>query len=539
MLTFLKVKDFAIIDEVRIEFEEGLSVITGETGAGKSIIVNALSTLMNAKTPSDMVRSNTAQAEVSGHFFLGDEEFVVRRIIGASGRSRAFLNEDPVTLGRLEETGKKLINIYGQNEFQHLLNKETYVRIIDNLLSLTGERDSLEQKVAALKRVRIEYDGKKREVEGREKEIALLEFQIDEIEKAALSEGEEEEIRERLKLLKDAEKIRGTLEAITDSLYGSDQSMHGACKTLVGLLKPFSAIEVIDKLKDRMEALSFEMEDIMIDIKGVEKIASFDPAELEMLESRLSLIFQLKNKYGKTYHEIKAFEETARERLIYLSALTDNIERLEKERTLLEKEVEDMARALSDKRKKGVPSVEKAIVDELELLSIKGALFRIAVEDKGGIDEEGMDEIELLISTNPGEPLKPLRKIASGGELSRIMLAMKRVVGGEEEKVLIFDEVDAGIGGRVADMVGRRLKALAKNHQVICITHLPQIAVYGNHHYLVEKEQKANGTKTGIRRLSGRERISEVARMMGGPVITEKTLQRAEEMLQNAEKGIN
>ena len=539
MLTFLKVKDFAIIDEVRIEFEEGLSVITGETGAGKSIIINALSTLMNAKAPSDMVRSNTTQAEVSGHFFLGDEEFVVRRIIGASGRSRAFLNEEPVTLGRLEETGKKLINIYGQNEFQHLLNKETYVRIIDNLLSLAEERDSLAEKVAALKRVRTEYEGKEREVEGREKEIALLEFQIDEIEKAALSEGEEEEIRERLKLLKDAEKIRGTLEAITDSLYGGDQSMHGACKTLVGLLKPFSTIEVIEKLKDRMEALSFEMEDIMIDIKGVEKIASFDPAELEMLESRLSLIFQLKNKYGKTYHEIKAFEETARERLIYLSALTDNIERLEKERALLEKEVEDMARALSDKRKKGVPSVEKAIVDELELLSIKGALFRIAVEDKGGIDEEGMDEIELLISTNPGEPLKPLRKIASGGELSRIMLAMKRVVGGEEEKVLIFDEVDAGIGGRVADMVGRRLKALAKDHQVICITHLPQIAVYGNHHYLVEKEQKTNGTKTGIRRLSGRERISEVARMMGGPVITEKTLQRAEEMLQNAEKGIN
>jgi len=539
MLTFLKVKDFAIIDEVRVEFEEGLSVITGETGAGKSIIINALSTLMNAKAPADMVRTNTSQAEVSGHFFLGDEEFVVKRIIGASGRSRAFLNEEPVTLGRLEETGKKLINIYGQNEFQHLLNRENYIRIIDSLLSLTGERESLAEKVVALKRVRTEYESRKREAEGREKEMSLLEFQIDEIEKAALSPDEEEEIRERLKLLKDAEKIRGTLEVVTDSLYGGDQSMHGACKTLTGLLKPFSAIEVIEKLRNRIEALSFEMEEIMMDVKGVEKIASFDPAELEMLEARLGLIFQLKNKYGKTYDEIKAFGESARARLVYLSALTDNIERLEKERVLLEEEVESMARALSDRRKEGVPSVERAVVDELELLSIKGAVFRIAIEDKGGIDEEGMDEIELLISTNPGEPPKPLRRIASGGELSRIMLAMKRVVGGEEEKVLIFDEVDAGIGGRVADMVGRRLRALAKDHQVICITHLPQIAVYGNNHYLVEKEQEEKGTKTGIRRLSEKERVAEVARMMGGTNITEKTLQRAEEMLQNAEKGVN
>ena len=539
MLTFLKVKDFAIIDEVRIEFEDGLSVITGETGAGKSIIINALSTLMNAKAPSDMVRTNTSQAEVSGHFYLGEEEFVVKRIIGASGRSRAFLNEEPVTLGKLEETGKKLINIYGQNEFQHLLNKDNYVRIIDHLLSLAAERESLAEKVSSLKRVRTEYEGRKREAEGREKEISLLEFQIDEIEKAALCEGEEEEIRERLKLLRDAEKIKGALEAITESIYGSDQSMHGASKTLVGILKPFSAIEVIEKLRGRLEALSFEMEEIMIDVRDVEKIASFDPAEIEMLESRLDLIFQLKNKYGKTCDEIKAFAESARERLTYLSALTDNIERLETERDLLEKEVENMARTLSDKRKDGVPPVEKAIVGELELLSIKGTLFRIAVEDKGSIDEEGMDEIELLISTNPGEPLKPLRKIASGGELSRIMLAMKRVVGGEEEKVLIFDEVDAGIGGRVADMVGRRLKALARDHQVICITHLPQIAVYGNHHYLVEKEQETAGTKTGIRRLSEQERITEVARMMGGTNITEKTLQRAEEMLQHAEKGNN
>ncbi|HEY3277301.1 MAG TPA: DNA repair protein RecN [Syntrophorhabdaceae bacterium] len=538
MLTYLRVKDFAIIDELGIEFGEGLNVITGETGAGKSIIINALSTLTNPKNPSDMVRSNTAQAEVSAHFFAGREEYIVKRIISRAGRSRGFLNDEPVTLGRLEEMAGRLVNIYGQNEFQHLLDKESYIAIIDTMLGLTSERERLSEKVTLLKRLKAELEVKKGERSGREKEIYLLEFQIDEIEKAGIREGEEEEIRERLKLLKDGEKITSALETISDNFYESDQSIQVTLKTLMGLLKPFSAIEDVNKLKDRMESLSFEVEDIMSDVKRLEKTAAFDPRELETLEARISQIFQLKNKYGKTYDEIMSFEDSARRRLAYLSTLSENIADLSKEKERLEKEVTDLARTISDRRARGVPPIEEAIVRELGLLSIKDALFRIALSDKGNIDEEGSDEIELLISTNPGEPLKPLRRVASGGELSRIMLAMKRVIGGEKEKVLIFDEVDAGIGGRVADMVGKRLRSLAKEHQVICITHLPQIAAYGEHHYLVEKSHQGNGTKTGIRRLSKEERVPEIARMMGGASVTEKALQRAEEMLCNAEKGV-
>ncbi|MBA4417257.1 MAG: hypothetical protein C0392_05015 [Syntrophus sp. (in: bacteria)] len=539
MLTFLKVKDFAIIDELHIAFEEGLNVITGETGAGKSIIINALSTLINTKVSADIVRSSASQAEISGHFVQGNGEYVMRRVISQSGRSRAFLNEDLVTLAKLEETGKKLINIYGQNEFQHLLNKENYIAIIDNLLSLTEEREHLAGKALILKRIKTECEAKKRESEGRGKEIYLLEFQCDEIEKADLRKGEENEIRERLKLLKDAEKIRGTLDIISEHLFDTEESMHMTCRKFVNLLKPFQAIEAMETLKNRVESLSFDIEDIITDIKGIEKTVTFDPGELEMLEGRLSHIFDLKNKYGKTYEDIRAFADIAQERLFYLSSLSEDIGTLEKERTLLEKEVLTLAQALSGKRKEGAPSIEQAIIEELGFLSMKEALFQINVTDKGSIDEEGADDIELRISTNRGEPLKPLRKIASGGELSRIMLAMKRVVGGEEEKTLIFDEVDAGIGGRVADMVGKRLKGLAKEHQVICITHLPQIAMYGDHHFLVEKEQKEDGAKTGIKALSRKERIVEIARMIGGITITEKTLQRAEEMLHNAEKGIN
>ncbi len=539
MLTFLKVKGFAIIDELQVEFGEGFNVITGETGAGKSIIINALSTLMNAKTSSDMIRSNAQQAEVIGHFFYSADEFVLRRIMGISGRSRAFLNDNPVTLSRLEETGNMLINIYGQNEFQYLLNKESYTGIIDSLLSLDGERQFLGEKVGMLKKVEGELERKKKEVEGRGKEIALLEFQVEEIERENIKEGEEELIKERLKILKDAEKIKSSLGVVVDSLYEGENSVHVNLKRFTGLLKSFSNIEAIDKLKNRIESISFDVEDVLMEIKDIEKGLLYEPDELQMLEERLSKIYELKNKYGKTYGDIEEYEASAKERLAYLTTLSENIGELEKKKSSLESEVGKLADRLTMKRKKGTGAIEKAIVDELSFLSMKGLKFEIEIADKGSIDEDGRDDIEFMISTNPGEPLKPLRKIASGGELSRIMLAIKKVIGGEEEKTLIFDEVDAGIGGRVADMVGRRLKDLAKKHQVICITHLPQIAVYGDHHFLVEKYFEREATKTGIKKLSEGERVAEIARMSGGTTITEKTLQRAEEMLQNVEKSVH
>jgi len=539
MLTFLRVKGFAIIDELQVEFEDGFNVITGETGAGKSIIINALSTLMSAKASSEMVRSNTRQAEVMGHFFKGDEEFILKRVINASGRSRGFLNDDPVTLAKLEDLGERLINIYGQNEFQDLLDKGSYIGVIDNLLSLNNERSALAVKVRELKEVSTKLEIKKREVDGRDKESALLEFQIDEIEREHIKQGEEVQIREQLKILKDAEKIKNCLLGISESLYESDGSVHTMFRTCMALLKPFSHIETIEGLKKRIESVSFDVEEILINVKEIEKTLSVDSDELQNLEDRLSRIYILKEKYGKTYEDIQSYKETAGERLLYLRTLSTDITGLENRKALLTEETRGLAEGLSAARREGAGRVEKLIISELGYLSMEGVQFTVSVADKGAIDEEGKDDIEFLISTNPGEQLKPLRKIASGGELSRIMLAIKRVIGGDEEKTLIFDEIDAGIGGRVADLVGKRLKELAKYHQVICITHLPQIAVYGDHHFLVEKYQEKDATTTGIRRLPKGERISEVARMMGGITITDLTIQKAEEMLYNAEKGIN
>jgi DNA repair protein RecN (Recombination protein N) len=539
MLTFLRVKGFAIIEELQVEFEDGFNVITGETGAGKSIIINALSTLMSAKTSSEMVRSNTNQAEVMGHFFAGNDEFILKRVINTSGRSRGFLNDDPVTLARLEGLGEKLINIYGQNEFQDLLDKGSYIRVIDNLLSLKSDRISIAAKVKELKDASTNLEIKMKEADGRDKESALLEFQIDEIERENIKKGEEEHIREQLKILKDAEKIKNCLLGISEGLYEGDGSVHTLLRSFMALLKPFGHIETIEGLKNRIESISFDVEEILADVKEIEKTLSVDPDELQRAEERLSRIYMLKEKYGKTYEDIQSYKEASEERLSYLRTLSNDIAELEKKKELLSKETEELAGKLSAARQKGAGRVEKSIISELGYLSMQGIQFRVAVVDKGTIDEEGKDDIEFLISTNQGEQLKPLRKVASGGELSRIMLAIKRVIGGEEEKTLIFDEIDAGIGGRVAELVGKRLKELAKNHQVICITHLPQIAVYGDHHFLVEKYQENHTTKTGIRKLQKGERISEIARMSGGLVITDLTIQKAEEMLHNAEKSFN
>ena len=539
MLTFLKVKGFAIIDELQVEFGDGFNVITGETGAGKSIIINALSTLMRAKTSVDIVRTNADHAEIIGHFFYKDDEFVLKRIISANGRSRAFVNDDPVTANKLAELGDTLINIYGQNEFQYLLNKESYVGILDNLLSLDGERFIFAGKVQALRKCEGELGAKKKEAEGREKEIALLNFQVEEIDGAGLKEGEEEHLKERLKILRDAEKIKVSLNAITEGLYEGEESVHMSMKRFIGLLRPFSSINTVERLTERIKTVSFDIEDIFTQLRDLEKELSFDPEELQRIDERLNRLYELKNKYGRSYQEIRQYETSANERLAYLKTLTTDIGDLEKLKITLEEEVQSLAEHLTEKRKEGTGPVERAIVAELGFLSMKGMLFHIEIADKGSIDESGQDDIDFMISSNPGEPLKPLRKIASGGELSRIMLAIKRVIGGDEEKTLIFDEVDAGIGGRVADLVGKRLQDLAGKHQVICITHLPQIATYADRHFLVEKIIKKGSTRTDIKSLDVSERVNELARMLGGATITEKTIQRAEEMIHHATKGIH
>ena len=289
MLAFLKVKNFAIIDELEIEFKEGLNVITGETGAGKSIIINAVSALINARIPTDVVRCDADKAEIIGHYCREDDEYILKRIIGDQGKSRAFINEQPVTRKKLESLGGELTSIYGQGESQDLLKKERYPAILDGLLSLEKERRLLSERVRDFKEVVTVLNKKRNEVQGREKEISLLQFQIAEIEKENVQEDEEETIKERLAILKDAEKIRSALDSVGKGLYEDDVSAHTILKTTVAALKPLSKVEAIEKLRQRIEALFFEVEDIAEEINKHEKIFVYDPDQLEAMEDRLHM----------------------------------------------------------------------------------------------------------------------------------------------------------------------------------------------------------------------------------------------------------
>ncbi len=537
MLAFLRVKGFAIIDEMDVEFGEGLNVITGETGAGKSIIINALSSLLNARTPTDVVRSASGRAEVIGHCFQNGEEYILRRVIGSQGRSRAFINDNPVAAKNLEELGCLLIHIYGQNESQQLLGKENYVAMVDGFLHLGGERQKLAERVRRLGEVSQALEAKKSAAADRGKEIDLLSYQLQEIEEERFGEGEEERIRERLKALRDAERIKSAIENAARGLYEDEQSAQAIVAGSAGVLKPFSGIAWVDALRKRMESICFDVEDIATSLREQEKSLDYEPGELETLGERLARIIRLKEKYAKTHGGIAEFEAWARKRLDELLHLKTDQEELESEKGALVGLVAEMAASLSNRRREGAKGIEDLVTAELALLSMKGAQFRVVIEERGAIGEDGRDEVEFLLTTNPGEPLRPLRKIASGGELSRIMLAVKKITGDDEEKTFVFDEVDAGIGGRVAEVVGKRLRELSGKQQTICITHLAQIAVYGDRHFRVQKHQEGGTTRASIKELTEPERIEEIARMLGGIQITDKTRSQAEEMLRNAQES--
>lgn len=404
MLAFLRVKGFAIIDEMDVEFGEGLNVITGETGAGKSIIINALSSLLNARTPTDVVRSASGRAEVIGHCFQNGEEYILRRVIGSQGRSRAFINDNPVAAKNLEELGCLLIHIYGQNESQQLLGKENYVAMVDGFLHLGGERQKLAERVRRLGEVSQALEAKKSAAADRGKEIDLLSYQLQEIEEERFGEGEEERIRERLKALRDAERIKSAIENAARGLYEDEQSAQAIVAGSAGVLKPFSGIAWVDALRKRMESICFDVEDIATSLREQEKSLDYEPGELETLGERLARIIRLKEKYAKTHGGIAEFEAWARKRLDELLHLKTDQEELESEKGALVGLVAEMAASLSNRRREGAKGIEDLVTAELALLSMKGAQFRVVIEERGAIGEDGRDEVEFLLTTNPGEP---------------------------------------------------------------------------------------------------------------------------------------
>jgi DNA repair protein RecN (Recombination protein N) len=561
MLTDLTIKNFAIIDQVHTQFGPGLNALTGETGAGKSILVDAINLLLGSRASAEMIR--TGQEEASVEAFLEveagmelsllknlglekSEGLQIRRILHPSGKSRAFLNGTAITLHMLEELGEEMIHIYGQHEHQHFLDPVRHIDILDGSGGLLDLRNQFQEVFARWTKAATELEDLISRQKQRSERMEFLAFQSGEIGRAHLKIGEDEELAAERSRLAHAEKLQSLAHFGDEVLYGESGSVVERLKATLQRLKEGAKVDpALSPLVDSVESILFQSEDVASSLRSYREKIFFDPKRLETIESRLDELSKLKKKYGPTLAEVLAHKEKIDGERKSLGSLEERISQLEKAASEEHTRALTIARQLSRRRKEAALELASKLEKELSTLGMKKVRFQIQVDSEEGkkseggpgprLHEKGMDQVEFLLSPNPGEDLKPLARIASGGELSRIMLAMKRIFAEETlVKTLIFDEVDAGIGGGIAEIVGRKLKEISRHHQVFCITHLPQIACFADTHYKVTKKESGGRTYVEVQRLSEEERLEEVARMLGGLKITGKTIDHAREMLRNA-----
>lgn len=567
MLKFLEIRQFALIDQLSIEFAEGLNLLTGETGSGKSIIVDALGLLLGAKGYAEMIRTDGDKATVTGVFELADEprlrerfdqsglefnpeELLIRRELAQSGKGRAFVNNQVVPVGFLKEIARFLVDIHGQNEQQTLSQNESQLAFVDafaGVESLASDVAELyERWHEALKKIQ----SLRRSEQERLRSIDLLTFQIGEIEKVSLKRVDEdvELVAEQI-MLANADKLLQLSNQAYSELYEAENSASAAMKRGSRQLEELCRLDPrCESLLEQLKSARIAVDDVAFSLREYSSRIEVNPERLEWIESRLAEIDRLKRKYGKTIQEVLAFYEGIKREFETLVAADESLEVLEKEQLTAARRFRQKATELSNKRKAAAPTLEKTVEKELAQLAMERCRFRVAFAggSEGSVPSDeavpaaresvtGIDEIEFLLSPNPGEELKPLVKIASGGEISRIMLALKSVqTVDSRSKSLVFDEVDAGIGGQTADVVGQKLKRLSRKNQVICVTHLPQIASYADSHYFIEKNVDKGRTFTRVTRLDVNERIHEIARMISGERKTESVLKHAAELLKSA-----
>ncbi len=558
MLQELRIKNFAIIDELELSFLRGFNVITGETGAGKSIILSAVHLLLGDKATDELIRSSEEEAsvealfDVSGHKKVmekikekhpkaqneGEEAFVIRRVLSRSGRGKVFVNANLATLGMLSEIGEELLSIYGQHEHQTLQRVETHMDILDEFGELAEVRNDVRSHFEKLTSLSQEIGRIRNEKDRRIREHDLMAFQSKEIEASKIQAGEEEAWREERRILVHAEKLMGFANLSEEAIYGEEDSALGRIQTILRKGQEMGSIDPsLSPLLKNLESIRIQLEEAALALRDYSRKVEINPARLEEVENRLEEIDRLKKKYGPTAEDILLFKKRIDEALQSFTSDEERLSQLEVELEPLRKETVALAERLSKERKRTGVELKKSIKKELGSLGMKKTTFEVRI-DAVSLSSKGIDRVEFLISPNIGEEVKPLAKIASGGELSRIMLAMKRIlarVGGRQ--VLIFDEVDSGIGGAIAEVVGRKLRDLSQQHQVICVTHLPQIACFADSHHSVRKEVKGGRTVTLVDHLEKESVVDEIARMLGGVKITDKTRAHAREMIEQAKKS--
>jgi DNA repair protein RecN (Recombination protein N) len=537
MLRYLNIRNLAVIESLEVSFQPGLNVVTGETGAGKSIVVGAVGLLLGDRASADIVRTGEDAAVVQAVFEHDGREVIVRREVTAQGRSRSFVDGQLVTAGSLKELGATLVDLHGQHEHQALLNPDVHLDLLDQFAGLAGERAAVEGDHARWSALRVELAAARARERDRDARAEFLRFQQGEIDRVAPAAGEDDRLAAERVLLANAEKLRRLSEEAYGRLYDDDSS---ALSSLAAVWKRIAELRDLDPrfgpYLDGREAVEAQLGELATFLRGYGAHVEAAPERLQDLEDRLAALERLKRKYGPSLADVLDRRARCADELAALDSSAETIADLERKLALAGEEYLKAATSLSARRRRRARDFSKALEDELQSLAMGGTRFEVRFDD-GHVGEDrwtarGIDAAEFFVSPNPGEDVRPLARIVSGGELSRLMLALKTLATTDSPgKTLVFDEVDSGIGGRVADVVGQRLQSLGRIFQVLCITHLPQIAVCGRSHYRVSKTERAGRTHTTVDALWGPARIDELARMIAGSVVTDGARSTAKEML--------
>ena len=553
MLQLLHIENIAIIERADIEFAEHFNALTGETGAGKSIVIDSLGAVLGNRTSRDLIRTGAQKAFVSAVFTGVDDRFsalsengidsedgtlLLQREIYLDGKNVCRANGRPITVSQLKSIGNELLNIHGQHEGTALLDETQHLAYLDRFGHMEPHLEGYAALYASASATRREIEALRMDEAEKARRVDTLRHQIAELERAELKEGEEEALLARRNILRNGEKFIAAITEADYCLNGGEESGGAApaIKQAEDALRGLRSLgDEFVALSDRLEALYSEAYDLAMTVRDKRAEFDFSPEELDAVESRADLLYRLKKKYGGTVEEMLDYLQRSRDELDRIEYADDRIAQLEKKLRAQEAEVAEAARKLSAARKAAAETLEGEILRELRELDMPKVRFSIAFEEKEP-DPTGMDEVRFLMSANVGEELKPIHKIASGGELARIMLALKNVFAAQENVMtMVFDEVDTGVSGRAAQRVAEKLAKVSRNKQVLCVTHLPQLAAMADTHFSVEKGEENGRTLTRVRQLSREERMRELARLTGGESVSETFLRGAEELLDAAE----